>query len=346
VPSAKISGAREAAGKLTDGMSVVSHPRPVQAASTGPVLLAIDAKRPRSDPLDFAATLASSRQQKATMLAMVEVPHRHELAVSDRAHSNATQLFAGVRDRLDADVSLRVVPVRPGGQAGCVIGEVARCDADSLVMPLALGNRNVRGRLFALTTEHILKDCPCRVLMTHPTPQPASGIDDTKTVMEVIEQSGPSTFGVGAGIFVPVFGQDADEDSIAIAAMLATRRKQSRLDISTTVVLPTRDDLTLPVDTQLLALHRHRLHAAATLAAQLGIENISTHLLTARRAGEAFVEQAQRVEADSIVISAGARRRSNPSLGGLYDGRIPVGVITEHILSHARSPVVVTSSHR
>jgi len=116
---------------------------------------------------------------------------------------------------------------------------------------------------------------------------------------------------------------------MVLACQLATEKNAS-VDGLYVIEVP----LNLPVDARLV-LERQKagqvLKAAATIAQQFGVK-FTPHVVTARSAGKAIVEEAEERRAEVIILGTARKRR----IGNLVFGRT-----TDYVIDHAPCEVLL-----
>jgi nucleotide-binding universal stress UspA family protein len=130
-------------------------------------------------------------------------------------------------------------------------------------------------------------------------------------------------------ILVPITGSRISDEMMVLACQLATEKK-SAIDGLYVIEVP----LNLPLDAS-LANERARaatvLKAAALIASQFKVK-FTPHVVTARQAGRAIVEEAAQRRSEVIMLGTTRKRR----IGNLTFGRT-----TDYVLDHAPCEVLL-----
>ena len=117
----------------------------------------------------------------------------------------------------------------------------------------------------------------------------AKGYSLTKTVEKVVVPASMQADIDYDQILVPIIGSRISDEMMVLACQLATEKK-SAIDGLYVIEVP----LNLPLDASLVnerAKAAQALKAAATIASQFKVK-FTPHMVTARRAGRAIVEEA------------------------------------------------------
>ncbi|MGH3079688.1 MAG: amino acid permease [Gaiellaceae bacterium] len=154
-----------------------------------------------------------------------------------------------------------------------------------------------------------------------------------ETVRAPVVVLGPALTVEYRTIVVPVVRSEESEEALVAAARLAAERRAT-LAIIHVIEVP----LDLPLDVELPDAEREAdevLDNAAALVESYGVRAV-TRLLRARAAGPAIVEEAERRDAELIVIGAPRARRGQRIFGGTAD----------YVLKHASSRVLIVAGRR
>ena len=130
-------------------------------------------------------------------------------------------------------------------------------------------------------------------------------------------------------ILVPLTGSRVSDEMMVLACQLATEKK-SAVDGLFVLEVP----LNLPLDARLVEERRRaeRVVAAAALVADSFKVQFTPHIVAARQAGKAIVEQAEMRRAEVIIIGVTRKRR----IGNLVFGRT-----ADYVLDHAPCEVLL-----
>ncbi len=157
----------------------------------------------------------------------------------------------------------------------------------------------------------------------------AKGYSLTRTVAKVVVPVSMQADIDFDQILVPITGSRISDEMMVLACQLATEKK-SAIDGLYVIEVP----LNLPMDASLVAERAkatRALQAAATIADQFKVR-FTPHVVTARQAGRAIVEEAAQRRSEVIVLGATRKRR----IGNLIFGRT-----TDFVLDHAPCEVLL-----
>jgi APA family basic amino acid/polyamine antiporter len=166
-------------------------------------------------------------------------------------------------------------------------------------------------------------------LATYVVYRKAKGYSLTKTVEKVVV---PETMQADVDynqILVPIVGSRITDEMMVLACQLATEKK-SAIDGLYVIEVP----LNLPLDARLVserAKAEKVLQAAGLIAQQFKV-GFTPHIVTARQAGKAIVEEAIDRRSEVIIIGTGRKRR----IGNLVFGRT-----ADFVLDHAPCEVLL-----
>jgi nucleotide-binding universal stress UspA family protein len=166
-------------------------------------------------------------------------------------------------------------------------------------------------------------------LATYVVYRKAKGYSLTKTVEKVVV---PETMQADIDynqILVPIVGSRITDEMMVLACQLATEKK-SAIDGLYVIEVP----LNLPLDARLVserAKAEKVLQAAGLIAQQFKV-GFTPHIVTARQAGKAIVEEAIDRRSEVIIIGTGRKRR----IGNLVFGRT-----ADFVLDHAPCEVLL-----
>jgi APA family basic amino acid/polyamine antiporter len=134
-------------------------------------------------------------------------------------------------------------------------------------------------------------------------------------------------------IVVPVVRSEESEEALVAAARLAAERRATVAAIRVIEV-----PLDLPLDVELPDLEDEAgevLDNAAALVESYGVRAV-TRLVRARKAGPAIVEEADRRNAELVILGAPRARRARRIFGETVD----------YVLKHSASRVLVAAGRR
>jgi basic amino acid/polyamine antiporter, APA family len=154
-----------------------------------------------------------------------------------------------------------------------------------------------------------------------------------ETVRAPVVVLGPALTVEYRTIVVPVVRSEESEEALVAAARLAAER-----GATVAVIRVIEVPLDLPLDVELPDAEREAdevLDNAAALVESYGVRAV-TRLLRARAAGPAIVEEAERRNAELIVMGAPRARRGRRIFGGTAD----------YVLKHAPSRVMIVAGRR
>ncbi len=130
-------------------------------------------------------------------------------------------------------------------------------------------------------------------------------------------------------ILVPITGTRISDEMMVLACQLATEKKSSIVGLYVIEV-----PLNLPLDASLYAERAKAdrvMKAAATIASQFRVR-FTRHVITARQAGRAIVEEAARQRSEVVVLGTSRKRRI---------GNATFGRTTDYVLDHAPCEVLL-----
>jgi len=130
-------------------------------------------------------------------------------------------------------------------------------------------------------------------------------------------------------ILVPIVGSRISDEMMVLACQLATEKNAS-VDGMYVIEVP----LNLPLDARLVVERQKAeqvLKAASTIAQQFGVK-FTPHVVTARAAGRAIVEEAEQRRAEVIILGTQRKRR----IGDLVFGRT-----TDYVIDNAPCEVLL-----
>jgi basic amino acid/polyamine antiporter, APA family len=156
-----------------------------------------------------------------------------------------------------------------------------------------------------------------------------------KTVRAPVLVLGPSLTVEYRTILVPVVRSEESEEALVAAARLASERGATVVIVHVIEV-----PLDLPLDVHLPEAEEEAdevLDNAAAIVESYGVRAV-TRLLRARAAGPAIVEEADRRNAELIVIGA---PRARPGRGGRIFGNT-----VDYVLKHSRARVLIAAGRR
>ncbi len=157
----------------------------------------------------------------------------------------------------------------------------------------------------------------------------AKGYSLTKTVEKVVVPVSMQADVDYDQILVPITGTRISDEMMVLACQLATEKK-SAIDGLYVIEVP----LNLPLDASLAnerAKAAQALKAAATIASQFKVK-FTPHVVTARRAGRAIVEEATTRRSEVVLLGTTRKRRV---------GNLTFGVTTDYVLDHAPCEVLL-----
>jgi nucleotide-binding universal stress UspA family protein len=146
---------------------------------------------------------------------------------------------------------------------------------------------------------------------------------------------GPSLTVEYRTILVPVVRSEESEEALVAAARLASERRATVVIVHVIEV-----PLDLPLDVHLPEAEEEAdvvLDNAAAIVESYGVRSV-TRLLRARAAGPAIVEEADRRNAELIVIGA---PRARPGRAGRIFGNT-----VDYVLKHSRARVLIAAGRR
>jgi APA family basic amino acid/polyamine antiporter len=157
----------------------------------------------------------------------------------------------------------------------------------------------------------------------------ARGYSLTKTVEKVVVPVSMQEDIDYDQILVPVTGTRISDEMMVLACQLATEKKSSIVGLYVIEV-----PLNLPLDASLVnerAKAQRVMKAAATIASQFKVK-FTPHVVTARQAGRAIVEEATVRRSEVIMLGTSRKRR----IGDLVFGRT-----ADYVLDHAPCEVLL-----
>jgi len=157
----------------------------------------------------------------------------------------------------------------------------------------------------------------------------AKGYSLTRTVEKVVVPESMQADVDYDQILVPIVGSRISDEMMVLACQLATEKKSS-IDGLYVIEVP----LNLPLDARLINEREKAekvLKAAATIASQFKVK-FTPHVLTARNAGRAIVEEAVARRSEVIILGTTRKRR----IGDLVFGRT-----ADYVLDHAPCEVLL-----
>jgi len=157
----------------------------------------------------------------------------------------------------------------------------------------------------------------------------AKGYSLTRTVEKVVVPISMQTDIDYDQILVPITGTRISDEMMVLACQLATEKK-SAIDGLYVIEVP----LNLPLDASLVnerAKADKVMKAASTIASQFKVK-FTPHVVTARQAGRAIVEEAAMRRSEVIMLGASRKRR----IGNLIFGRT-----ADFVLDHAPCEVLL-----
>jgi APA family basic amino acid/polyamine antiporter len=166
-------------------------------------------------------------------------------------------------------------------------------------------------------------------LVTYVVYRKIKGYSLTKTVEKVVV---PETMQADVDynqMLVPIVGSRITDEMMVLACQLATE-KQSSIDGLYVIEVP----LNLPLDARLVnerAKAEKVLQAAGLIAEQFKVK-FTPHIVTARQAGKAIVEEAIDRRSEVIILGTGRKRRI---------GNIVFGRTSDFVLDHAPCEVLL-----
>jgi APA family basic amino acid/polyamine antiporter len=166
-------------------------------------------------------------------------------------------------------------------------------------------------------------------LVTYVVYRKAKGYSLTKTVEKVVV---PETMQADVDyhqILVPIVGSRITDEMMVLACQLATEKKSS-IDGLYVIEVP----LNLPLDARLVnerAKADKVLQAAGLIAQQFKVK-FTPHVVTARQAGKAIVDEAVERRSEVIILGTTRKRR----IGNLVFGRT-----ADFVLDHAQCEVLL-----
>ena len=157
----------------------------------------------------------------------------------------------------------------------------------------------------------------------------AKGYSLTKTVEKVVVPESMQADIDYSQIMVPIVGSRISDEMMVLACQLATEKKSS-IDGLFVIEVP----LNLPLDARLVNEREKAdkvLKAAATIASQFKVK-FTPHIVTARQAGRAIVEEAIDRHSEVIILGTTRKRR----VGDLVFGRT-----ADYVLDYAPCEVLL-----
>jgi nucleotide-binding universal stress UspA family protein len=157
----------------------------------------------------------------------------------------------------------------------------------------------------------------------------AKGYSLTKTVEKVVVPESMQADIDYNQIMVPIVGSRISDEMMVLACQLATEKKSS-IDGLFVIEVP----LNLPLDARLVNEREKAdkvLKAAATIASQFKVK-FTPHIVTARQAGRAIVEEAIDRHSEVIILGTTRKRR----IGDLVFGRT-----ADYVLDYAPCEVLL-----
>ncbi len=140
-------------------------------------------------------------------------------------------------------------------------------------------------------------------------------------------------------VMVPTLGTAFSEEMVAMGCRLAKRERASLRALYIYEVPPTLPVGELPVDEE--AKGAEILKRALQIGEGLGV-NVELVFLQGRRAGPIIVDEAERSDADIILLGLDPERRVQERVGGAP----AVGKTVEHVLKNARCRVLLSRPPR
>jgi APA family basic amino acid/polyamine antiporter len=139
---------------------------PAAALEYRNILVPVAPGRETEEALDVACRLATERRARVAAIAVVEIPLELPLdAEMTQAEAEAHELLdyaRAVGDSYGVDVVGRIVRDRSAGRA--IVREAEQRNAEIIVMG-APRRRRARAPIFGGTTDYVLKQAPCRVMV-------------------------------------------------------------------------------------------------------------------------------------------------------------------------------------
>ena len=155
------------------------------------------------------------------------------------------------------------------------------------------------------------------------------GYSLTKTVEKVVVPPSMQADVDYNQILVPIVGSRISDEMMVLACQLATE-KNAAVDGLFVIEVP----LNLPLDARLVTERQKAeqvLKAAGTITQQFGVK-FTPHVVTARSAGKAIVEEAERRRSEVIILGTQRKRR----IGNLVFGRT-----TDYVIDNAPCEVLL-----
>jgi basic amino acid/polyamine antiporter, APA family len=152
---------------LTSTMKV-AIPQPVvdHEAEYESILVALEDRTYRPEPVATAQRLAARRRRGVHVLVTISVPASSPLHAEMPEQELAAQaIIEQAKVQGGRRVSGHWVKVRPGGAGRAIVEQARQIDARAIVMPLPRRRRQAGGSLFGKTLETVLADRPCRVII-------------------------------------------------------------------------------------------------------------------------------------------------------------------------------------
>ena len=157
----------------------------------------------------------------------------------------------------------------------------------------------------------------------------AKGYSLTRTVAKVVVPESMQADIDYDQLLVPIVGSRVSDEMMVLACQLATG-KQSSIDGLYVIEVP----LNLPLDARLVNERQRAdkvLGAAALIADQFRVK-FTPHVVTARAAGKAIVEEAEQRRSEVIILGLARKRRI---AGGVF------GRTVDYVLEHAPCEVIL-----
>ena len=166
-------------------------------------------------------------------------------------------------------------------------------------------------------------------LVTYVAYRKAKGYSLTKTLEKVVVPESMQADIDYDQILVPIVGSRISDEMMVLACQLATEKKSS-IDGLYVIEVP----LNLPLDARLTNEREKAdkvLRAAALIATQFKVK-FTSHVVTARQAGKAIVDEAMERRSEVIILGTMRKRR----IGDLVFGRT-----ADYVLDHAPCEVLL-----
>jgi APA family basic amino acid/polyamine antiporter len=152
-------------------------------------------------------------------------------------------------------------------------------------------------------------------------------------------------------ILVPVFGTKLDDDIVATAGRLADAEvEEGETPPRLEVIFVAERPLTVPIDSPLPKAQQEKAARALKRAKEVAEEydsvDVHTDLVPARQVGAAIIDEANRRDAEVIIMGAEppTRIRGGAVLGGIGAARPDeVGKVTEYVMRKAPCRVLLTA---